>query len=145
MRTRNLAILFMVLVFAAGTLPAQMKQQPAAKPVGKPGLLTADEVKAALPESVFFRGEKAPIQLRNAGGARFAEGKLVLITLVDNSGYSSAIAEKYQAYFITEVKLKLGDRDLAPGAYGCGVVNGKFIVMDLAANELFSVAAPVDD
>ena len=115
-----------------------------AQQAGSPGLLTPDEVKKALPESVFFRGEKAPVQLRNAAGARFADGKLLLITLVDNSGYSTAIQEKYQGYLINEVKLTIGDRDLPPGAYGCGVVNGKFLVMDVAANEVFSVDAPPD-
>jgi len=141
MKTRVLAVFALSFIALASFVLAQEKD---AAGQAKPGLLTAQEVKAALPEQVFFRGGKAPVQLRNAGGIRFAGGKLALITLVDNSGYSTAIQEKYQAYLITEVKLKISGHDLAPGAYGCGVVNGKFLVMDVAANELFSVDAPAD-
>jgi hypothetical protein len=123
-----LFLLFAVMSFA---------QSPAAST--KPGVLTPEEVKTALPESVFFRGQKAPVQVRNAGGVRFSGGKLVLASMVDNSGYSTSVAEKYQAYFITEAKLKIGGHELAPGAYGCGIAGGKFVVMDIAANDLFSV------
>ena len=140
MKIRVLAAVALSLIATASFALAQEKD---AKPT-KPGLLTAEEVKAALPEQVFFRGEKAPVQLRNAGGIRFAGGRLALITLVETSGYSTAIQEKYQAYLITEVRLKIGAQVLAPGAYGCGIVNGRFTVMDLAANEVFSVDAPSD-
>jgi len=141
MKTRVLAVFALSLIALASLVLAQEKD---AAGQAKPGLLTAQEVKAALPEQVFFRGEKAPVQLRNAGGIRFAGGKLALITLVDTSGYSTAIQEKYQAYLITEVRLKIGAHELAPGAYGCGIVNGRFSVMDLAANDLFAVDAPPD-
>lgn len=142
MKNRTLVTLALSLVAIATFVVAQEKE--GAKQ-GKQGLLTAEEVKAALPEQVFFRGEKAPVQMRNAGGIRFADGKLALIAIVDTSGYSTAIQEKYQAYLITEVKLNIGGQELAPGAYGCGIVKGKFGVMDLAANDLFSVDAPADE
>src|SRR4051812_4370845 len=135
MTSKSRLAISIAVVLLAGMLGAQEKVAKA----GAPGVLSAAEVKAALPEQVFFRGQKAPVQLRNAAGVRFGDEKLVLVTLVDNSGYSSGIAEKYQAYFITEVKLKFGGQELAPGAYGCGMVGGKFLVMDLAADDLFSV------
>ncbi|MDP9267976.1 MAG: hypothetical protein M3P27_06570 [Acidobacteriota bacterium] len=135
MNSRIRSIIASLLILLTGMLLAQQKPAPSAKP----GLLTAEEVKAALPESVFFRGQKAPVQLRNTGGVRFGQGKLLLAAMVDNSGYSTGIAEKYQAYLITETKLKIGNHELIPGAYGCGIAGGKLIVMDLAANDLFSV------
>jgi hypothetical protein len=83
--------------------------------------------------------------MRNTGGARFSDDMYVLAGLVDNSGYSTAIRQKYQAYFITEVNLEIGGQNLAPGAYGVGFVTGdKFVVMDLGAHDLFQVDSAKD-
>jgi len=63
---------------------------------------------------------------------------LVLCALVDTSGYSTAVQEKYQAYFINEVTLDINGQVLKPGAYGVGFIEGnKFLVMDLGAHDLF--------
>ena len=65
----------------------------------------------------------------------------MLVSLVDNSGYSSQIQEKYQAYLITESPLNIDGHSLAPGAYGCGFVNDSFIVMDIGGHDLFTAHA----
>jgi hypothetical protein len=102
-------------------------------------LLTADELKKAVPEEYFFRGQKAPVQLRNAVGFQLADGKMMLAALVDASGYSTAIQQKYQGMLITEVKLHIDGSDLAPGQYGFGfAADGKFVVMDVANNDVLS-------
>lgn len=112
----------------------------------KPGVLTADEVKKAVPPSYFFRGQSAPTQVRNSGGFRVAPDKLVLAGFVDTSGYAADVQAKYQGLFITEVKLDVGGKELAPGAYGFGFSkDGKFLVMDVGANDLFSVSTQNDD
>ena len=36
----------------------------------KPGLLSSDELKKVAPKDYFFRGQSAPVQLRNSGGIR---------------------------------------------------------------------------
>lgn len=107
-------------------------------------VLHATEAAKILPPAVFFRGQSAPIQARNSAGLKFPDGTFTLATLVDNSGYSSAVQQKYQAYFITEVKLDIGGHILAPGAYGVGFVEDKFVVMDIGDNDLFSAAATHD-
>ena len=109
-------------------------------------VLKVSEITAKIfPEQVFFRGQVAPVQMRNTGGVRFADDVYVLAGMVDSSGYSTAIRQKYQAYFITEVALEIGGQKLAPGAYGIGFVNGdKFIVMDLGAHDLFQVDSAKD-
>jgi hypothetical protein len=67
------------------------------------------------------------------------------VTLVDNSGYSSGVRERYQAYFITEVPLEIGGQSLKPGAYGIGFLDAdKFIVMDIGANDLFTTGSKKD-
>jgi hypothetical protein len=109
-------------------------------------VLKASDITAKIfPEQVFFRGQVAPVQMRNTGGVRFSDEMFVLAGMVDNSGYSTAIRQKYQAYFITEVALEVAGQKLAPGAYGVGFVAGdKFVVMDLGAHDLFQVDTTKD-
>ena len=98
-----------------------------------------------MPATYFFRGQSAPVQLRNAVGFRNKNDRFVLASLVDTSGYSTDIQEKYQGLFITEVKLKIGEAFLAPGSYGFGFKDGKFLILDVAADEILSVPFKTDD
>ncbi len=112
----------------------------------KPGLLSADEIRKVVPATYFFRGQSAPVQLRNSAGFSGADGKLVLAGLVDASGYASDVQAKYQGFLITEVKLNIEGTELQPGAYGFGFSrDGKFMVMDVGANDLFSIAGKIDE
>ena len=113
---------------------------------GKEVILKSSDITAKLfPETVFFRGQSAPVQMRNTGGVHFADGLYVLMGLVDNSGYSTAIRAKYQAYLLTEVPLEIGGQALKPGAYGFGFIDGgKFVALDLAANDLFQIPSQRD-
>jgi hypothetical protein len=96
------------------------------------------EAAGILPATVFFQGKTASVQGRNSGGIRFADKSLMLVSLVDASGYSSQVQEKYQAYLITESALDIDGHRLAPGAYGCGFVNSGFVVMDIGGHDLFT-------
>jgi hypothetical protein len=107
-------------------------------------VLKAPDMTNLMPATVFFRGQVATVQMRNSGGVKFPDGMLVLCALVDTSGYSTAVQQKYQAYFITEVALSINGQTLKPGAYGVGFVDGKFLVMDLGAHDLFSVSSTRD-
>jgi len=108
-------------------------------------VLTAAETTKLLPASVWFKGQSATTQLRNSGGVKFADGMFVLATLVDTSGYSTDVQEKYQAYFISEVPIKIEGHDLAPGIYGVGFIAGdKFNVLDVGGHELFTVSSHKD-
>ena len=111
-----------------------------------PGVLTGDQVKALAPATYFFRGQSATVQTRNTVGFSVAGGKLVLVGLVDTAGYSSAVQEKYQGLFITEVKLNVGGKMLAPGAYGFGFLgDGSFLIQDVGANDLLRVPTKMDE
>jgi len=108
-------------------------------------ILSAEELKKAVPAEYFFRGQKAPVQLRNAVGFQVADGKMTLAALVDASGYSTAIQQKYQGMLVTETKLDIGGSTLPPGQYGFGfTAGGKFVVMDVANNEVLNTAAQTD-
>lgn len=115
-------------------------------PAGKEAVLKAADISSKIfPERVFFRGQVAPAQLRNTGGVHFADDLYVLAGLVDSSGYSTGIKEKYQGYLLNEVTLQIGDQTLKPGAYGFGfLAGGKFLVMDLGANDVLQGSSQKD-
>ena len=107
-------------------------------------LKTADTTKL-IPATVYYKGLSATTQLRNSGGVKFADGYYVLATMVDTSGYASGIAAKYQAYFITEVPIKIGGQSLAAGVYGVGFVgDNQFVVTDVGAHDVLTVTSTED-
>src|SRR5271157_948828 len=108
-------------------------------------VLTGDQVKKIAPNSFFFAGQSAAVQLRNATGLKNSAGKVALAGLVDTTGYSTAIAEKYQGFLITESKLGLAGATLDVGAYGFGFKDGKFTVMNVAGTDVLSIASQNDD
>jgi hypothetical protein len=111
---------------------------------GTQHLLSGDELKTVVPSEFFFRGQKASTQLRNAAGFQTADGKITFGALVDVSGYSTAVQQKYQGMLVTESKLNIGGADLAPGAYGFGFTGDKFVVMNVASDDQLSVACQTD-
>lgn len=126
-------------VLACATV-ATLAQQSVAK-----HLLNAEELRKAVPTEFFFRGQKATVQMRNAAGFQLADSKMTLAALVDASGYSTSVQQKYQGMLITEGKLNLGGSELAPGQYGFGfTADGKFVVMDVANNDLLSTSFQTD-
>ena len=143
--TRFLVFLLLLLLSfpLRQLLTARADNPPAA---GKEMVLKAADISPKIfPERVFFRGQTAPVQFRNSGGVHFADDFYVLAGLVDNSGYSTGIKEKYQAYLLNEVTLEIAGQILKPGAYGIGFLNGgKFVVMDLGANDVLQAASQRD-
>jgi hypothetical protein len=126
----------LVIVCLAGAAVGQQKTKH---------ILGGDELKKAVPGEYFFRGQKAPVQLRNAVGLQMADGKMMLAALVDSSGYSTAIQQRYQGLLITEVKVKIGDSTLSPGQYGFGFTSdGKFLVMDVGNDDVLSTSSQTD-
>ncbi len=108
-------------------------------------ILTGDALKKVVPASYFFAGQSAPVQARNSVALKTGAGKFVLAGLVDTSGYSTAIQEKYQGFLITETKLSFDGGTLEPGAYGFGFKDGKFLVMNIASTDLLSAASQSDE
>ena len=107
--------------------------------------LSSDELKKLLPAGYYFAGQSASVQTRNSGGLKTAGGKYVLVSLVDNSGYSTGIKEKYQGLFITETKVTFEGATLDPGQYGFGFKDDKFIVMNVAATDVVTIPSKNDD
>jgi hypothetical protein len=136
MNKSGLKMLSMVVLTLIGCASAQQVTKH---------VLTSDELKKAVPAEYFFRGQKAPVQLRNAVGFQLADGKMMLAALVDASGYSTAIQQKYQGMLITETRLNVGGSSLFPGQYGFGfTADNKFTVMDVANSDVLSAAYQTD-
>ncbi len=141
------------LVFAAALVLAaphfatgQMASAPAAKtPDIAPGVVPRDASMRLVPPAVFFAGQVASTQGRNSSAVKLPGGQLIVATLVDTSGYSSSVQEKYQAYLITEAALTIDGHTLPVGAYGCGfIANDTFIVMDIGGSTLFTAHSTHD-
>ena len=136
MKSTRLAILGALTFVVLATAAAQQASKH---------ILSSDEVKKAVPAEYFFRGQKAPVQVRNAVGFQLADGKMMLAALVDSSGYSTAIQQKYQGLLITETRLNIGGSELAPGQYGFGfTADNKVSLMDVANNDVLSAASQTD-
>jgi hypothetical protein len=128
---------------AVGTLVAVLLTSGLAQKTSQ-HLLGGDELKKIVPSEYFFRGQKAPTQLRNSAGFQTADGKITFGALVDVSGYSTAVQQKYQGMFVTESKLKIGGAELTPGVYGFGFTADKFVVMNVASDDILSVPCQTD-
>lgn len=142
LRTRLWAALIVLVGLVVMWLPSAMTGAPE----GKESALKASEITGKVfPAQVFFRGQVAPVQMRNTGGIHFADDAYVLAGLVDSSGYASDIRQKYQGYLISEVALDIGGQKLPVGAYGIGFLAGdKFVAMDLGGHDVLQGASAKD-
>ncbi|MGA2352142.1 MAG: hypothetical protein ABSF70_17030 [Terracidiphilus sp.] len=133
-----------VCKFAAGMLAVAILAPGAILAQGSDMVLKPADVGKLMPPSVYYRGQPANTQLRNSGGVKFADGSYVLSALVDTSGYSTAVAAKYQAYFITEDAIKVGGQSLSAGVYGVGIVGDSLVVTDVGGHDVLTVSAADD-
>ena len=130
-------LLLSIALLLPPAAPSSPQSPPSASDAAAPALLAPDQINKLLPPSVFFRGQTAPLQLRNAAAARFGDGALLFASLVDTSGYSTSVRERYQFYLVTEVPLTLGEKTLPAGAYGAGFLeDGTFVVMDIGGHDV---------
>jgi hypothetical protein len=140
-------IKYSVLVFLIALLAPTTEGQSAvtSSSSARASVLNAEAATKILPSSVFFQGLSASVQGRNSGGVRFGDKSLLLVSLIDTSGYSSQVQAKYQAYLITESAVDIEGHRLPPGAYGCGFLDSdNFIVMDIGGHDLFTAHSTHD-
>jgi len=109
-------------------------------------ILTGAELSRVVPPGFYFQGLSAPTQMRNAAAARFGSNHYVIAGLVDTSGYAADVRSKYEGFLIADSEIKINGTSLQTGAYGFGFSSdGKLNVMDLAGNQILSVAATKDN
>ena len=107
-------------------------------------VLQGAELTRVVPPGFYFKGLSAPTQMRNAAAVRFGE-RHVVSGLVDTSGYSADVREKYQGFFITDSTITVNGSELSSGAYGFGFTNdGKLNILDIAGNDVLTVTTTKD-
>jgi hypothetical protein len=131
---KRVLLLVALLLPLTGITSAQVANQAA-------GVLNQSQIQSLFPATVYFSGQMATVQIRNAGGVLWSEGKQTLFAMVDASGYSSGMREKYQFYILSDVPVEIGGKRLPAGAYGAGFLTDQGLeVMDLGGTELFHAA-----
>jgi len=142
LRRSYLVILASCLV---GCLPVAQPARAQAAVAARTKILSPQDISTLMPHSVFFRGQTATVQMRNAFGLRFVNGAVVLAGLVDTSGYATGLQQKYQGYLLSETALTINGETLPAGAYGFGfVASDTFVVMDIGAHEVLKVTSKTD-
>jgi hypothetical protein len=111
MRIRSCFISAVVLfcVFAAAAQPTRNSGWHAA---------TETELKNLLPARAPVEQERIETEMRTASGITDGHGKFIAGVVLITAGYSAD--GKYSHYFLTQVPLKIGSFQLAPGAYVIG-------------------------
>ncbi len=124
-----------VLAGMAAVCVVLVAQLPAQAATAK--ILDRTAASKIMPATVFFRGQTASTQGRNSSGVHFANGKYMLAALVNTSGYSTEVQQRYQGYLLTEVPLDFGGHHLAPGAYGFGFIgHHRFVVLNIGGEQV---------
>jgi hypothetical protein len=112
---------------------------------GEVAILSGEDLNKVVPTGFYYEGLAAPTQMRNSAAVRFGAKHYVIVALVDTSGYATSVRERYEGFFITDSKVRVGQAEVAPGAYGFGFSSdSKMNIFDVGGNQLHSVVAAKD-
>jgi hypothetical protein len=113
-----------------------------------PTVLQGAALTHVVPTGFYFEGQSAPTQMRNTSAVQWGAGKdarLVIVGMVDTSGYSSEVRAKYQGFFINDSPVNVGGKELATGAYGFGFTDdGHLNIFDIGGRQILSAPATKD-
>jgi hypothetical protein len=138
---------FSVIVCLLAVWPNTVRAQGGFEPVA------GDAFNRAVPTDFYLVGEHIPVEKRNATVLKNAAGKRVVLGLIDTSGYSSQIKQKYTGMLITETKLSVCGNTIGVGSYGFGLdrpaptsnADAQFRIYDQAGVKVGECAAKKDD
>src|SRR5436305_3618692 len=112
-------------------------------------LVSEQRLKQLLPATVFIDGENVPTQERNAALAQLPNGKVLVASLIDTAGYSSAYQEKYSGVLLSQTGFSLGGKNFDAGAYAMGrKKNGDSVsitIYNLGGDQLAELATNKQD
>jgi hypothetical protein len=110
----------------------------------KAGVRGADDLRKWRLRLICFAGNRPRYSC--AIGFGTADGQLVRAGLVDTSGYAADVQARCQGVFDHGSETEHRGSELNPGQYGFGFSKeGKFLVMDVGDNDLFTASGTVDD
>ena len=99
----------------------------------------------------YLEGNSIPTQKRNTVVLKGADGKRLVFSLLDTTGYSTEIQQKYVGMLIFERPVTLGTAKVGAGAYGFGLKKpqppegpGTLFVYDVGGAKVAETAASHD-
>jgi len=99
----------------------------------------------------YLEGNAIPTQKRNTVILKGADGKRLVFSLLDTTGYSTEIQQKYLGMLIFERPVTLGTAKVGAGAYGFGLKKpqppeglGTLFVYDVGGAKVAEAAASHD-
>ncbi len=112
-----------------------------------------DAFNRAVPADFYLEGNRIPVEKRNAAVLKNAKGARLVLGLLDTSGYSSQIQQKYEGMLITESSISVCGIALGVGSYGFGLerpaapstADATFRVYNQAGEKVGECAAKRDD
>jgi hypothetical protein len=140
-----------VLWVCALALAGAVLVGPVTPALAGPGweVVKGEAFKKGFVHEFYLEGNAIPTQERNTTMVQL-DGKRLVFSLLDTSGYGADIQAKYVGMAIVEKPVSLGGVSLAVGAYGLGLDKGEgdaagtFHVYDVAGQEVGSGPAPHD-
>lgn len=133
-----------LLVLAAGLVTPAPAAAQLAQVEGKP-------FDSAYVRDFYLEGNSIPTQKRNTVMLKGEDGKRLVFSLLDTSGYSAEIQAKYIGMLILERPVTLGAAKLPAGAYGFGLKKpeppegpGTLFVYDVGGAKVAETAAAHD-
>lgn len=114
--------------------------------------VTGKEFDGAIVPNFYLEGNAIPVQKRNAAMLKCKCGKRTIFGLLDTSGYSVDVQQKYLGFVTTEKKLSLGGAEVPVGAFGLGLQKpeapseapAKLLVYDVAGQTVAEGSAQYD-
>jgi hypothetical protein len=83
--------------------------------------MTGKAFEAAIPNDFYLEGNRIPVEKRNAALLKTPAGARLVLALVDTTGYSSQVKQKYIGMLITEGSVSVCGVALSVGSYGFGL------------------------
>ncbi|MGO9272430.1 MAG: hypothetical protein ACLQOO_19740 [Terriglobia bacterium] len=144
-KTFVIAILTMTLGLLAGSfVPARAQ--------GGYEVVKGKAFDSAMPKDFYLEGNAIPTEKRNAALLKTPAGKRVVVALIDTTGYSSQIRQKYIGMVIAEGAFSVCGQQVTVGSYGFGLdkpappsdADAAFHLYNQAGDKLFDCAAKKD-
>ena len=114
--------------------------------------VSGKEFDSAVPKDFYLEGNAIPTEKRNAVLLKSLAGARLLLALIDTTGYSSQIKEKYIGMMIAEGAVSVCGVQLGVGSYGFGLdkpapgssEGARFLLYNQAGEKVGDCAAEKD-
>ena len=124
----------------------------AAQTTGQWTQITGKEFDGAIVPNFYIEGNAIPVQKRNAVMVKCPAGKRMIFGLLDTSGYSMDVQQKYLGFVTIERKVSLGGAEVPVGAFGLGLQKpaapseapAKVLIYDVAGQKVAEGLAQYD-